>query len=99
MNRQYFFELKLPATKSQAFMNLIPDQRAYINDMLSDGSILNYSVTEDLMLVYCVIDAADDEEALEIIANMPLSAFMKVDMRPLMFYNSVAHREFSFSKN
>ncbi|MES2618509.1 MAG: muconolactone Delta-isomerase family protein [Bacteroidota bacterium] len=99
MSRQYMFELHLPQAKSEVFINLIPEQRAYINEQLSDGSIINYSVTEDLQKCYCVVEADDEEEALNVVANMPLSAFMKVDIKPLMFYNSVFHQDFHFSKN
>jgi hypothetical protein len=93
------FELGLPLAKTEEFVSLIPEHRSYVNDRLVEGKILNYSVSADMMKVWCVVDSSTEEEAFEIVAEMPLAAFFKIDARPLLFYNAVFHQDFQFSKN
>ncbi len=99
MNLQFMFELGLPAVKSEEFMSLIPEQRSYINDCLVESKILNYSLSADMTKLWCVVESENEAEAYEIIADMPLAAFMKIELTPLMFHNAVIHHDFQFSKN
>ncbi len=99
MKHQFMFELGLPLAKTEKFMSLIPEHRAYVNDCLVEGKILNYSLTSNMMKVYCVVESYTEQEAYEIIADMPLATFFKIEAQPLMFHNAVFHQDFQFSKN
>ena len=98
MKYQFMFELGLPFVKTEEFVSLIPEHRAYVNDCLVDGRILNYSLTTDMNKVYCVIESGTEQEAYDLVADMPLAAFMKIEVKPLMFHNAVFHQDFQFSK-
>ncbi len=99
MKYQFMFELGLPLVKTEEFVSLIPEHRAYINDCLVEGRILNYSLTTDMNKVYCVVESGTEQEAYDLVADMPLAAFMKIEVKPLMFHNAVFHQDFQFSKN
>ena len=99
MKHQFMFELGLPLAKTEEFLSLIPEHRAYVNECLVEGKILNYSLTSDMMKVYCVVESFTEQEAYEVIADMPLAAFLKIEVLPLMFHNAVFHQDFQFSKN
>lgn len=81
-------EFDLPETFNEEFLALIPRQRDMINQMLMDGKIKSYSLSMDRAKLWTVVAANSEFEAMEIIAQLPLTDYMTPMIHELMFYNA-----------
>ncbi len=84
----FMLQLKLmPFTNEM--METIPEHRARIDKLISDGRILSYSVSAQRNHIWCIIHAEEEAKAMEIAASFPMSPyFQDVTCMPLMFHNS-----------
>ncbi len=86
----YFFHIELPVM-NESIIAVIPAHRLHINNLLSDGKILSYSVSESRNMIWCVVEAADEQEAMQIVLSFPLYPhFADVACHPLLFHNTFA---------
>lgn len=84
---QYMVEIALPEHFTQAFVRLIPEQRAQVNRLFEEGSIRAYSLSLDRAQLWAVVLApsvADVEELLDTFPIMPYCAF---DVHELLFHD------------
>ncbi len=88
MKRAFMIEFELPETFNDEFLELIPSQRDMVNQMLIEGKLKSYSLSMDRSRVWAVASADSEFEAMEIIAQLPLSMFMTPMIHELMFYNA-----------
>ena len=88
MKRAFMIEFDLPETFNEEFLALIPRQRDMINQMLMDGKIKSYSLSMDRAKLWTVVAANSEFEAMEIIAQLPLTDYMTPMIHELMFYNA-----------
>jgi hypothetical protein len=85
----YLFQIELPAITDE-IVKVIPDHRKYINKLFAEGRILSYSVSMNRDNIWCVINAEDEKEAMEILAAFPLQKyFVDVSCHSLLFHNSL----------
>ncbi len=85
----YLFQIELPPV-TEDIINTIPDHRKVINKLLAQGRIFSYSVSVNRDHIWCVINAEDEKEAMEIIASFPLRKFfIDVLCYPLLFHNTL----------
>lgn len=85
----YMFQIEL-ADKTEEMNLLIPEQRSYINKLFLSGRLIAYSVTQLRNLMWCVVQAPDEQEAMEIIAGAPMQAFYNdISCHPLLFHNTM----------
>ncbi len=85
----FFFQLELPEI-SDSIVATIPAHRAHINKLFSEGRILSYSVSISRNMVWCVINAEDEQEAMEMVLAFPLfQHFVEVACHPLLFHNTL----------
>ncbi len=100
MNEQQFLvEVELPENPDPMFFELIPQQRLQINKMMSENKIISYTLSQDRQKLWCIFNAATEFEVMAMLAEFPLSNYMKSQIFPLMFHNSVLLSMPSFSKN
>jgi hypothetical protein len=67
---------------------IIPLHREHINKLFSDGRISSYSVSVQRNMIWCVINADDEQEAMEMAIDFPLYPFFTdVSCHPLLFHN------------
>jgi muconolactone delta-isomerase len=85
---EFMIESILHDAHSEAFMQLIPSQRAMVNELMFEGKILNYSVNLDRKKLWIVMAAENEEHVMEILSKFPLIGFMEVEVQPLLFHNS-----------
>lgn len=96
----YMFQFELPAAFSDEMAAVIPAQRARVNQLFLDGKLLSYSLSQLRTALWCVIIAADEQEALEVVASFPLHPyFSDVMCQPLMFHNMMPAGLPDFSLN
>jgi len=85
----YLFQLELPEFNDE-LSAVIPVHREHINKLFSEGRILSYSVSAARNMVWCVINAEDEQEAMEMVLSFPLyQYFTDVTCHPLLFHNTL----------
>jgi len=82
----YLLEIEL--STDNEIMEVIPEHRKHINDLFGKGSLLSYSVSANRDHIWCVVNADEEREAMDIAAGFPLRRFfMDVICHPLLFHN------------
>jgi len=83
----YLFQIEL-SEFSDDMGAVIPTHREHINKLFSEGRILSYSVSVHRNMIWCVINAEDEQEAMEMVLSFPLyQYFTEVSCHPLLFHN------------
>jgi muconolactone delta-isomerase len=84
----FLFHIELPVFTDE-LLQIIPAHRQYVNKLFSEGRVLSYSVAQSRAMIWAVINAEDEHEAMEAIAKMPLFPyFSDVICHPLLFHNT-----------
>ena len=99
MNQNFMVEFDLPEEKSQTFIAKIPEHRLRINELMDKGIIISYSLSSDMLKLWCVIEAGSETEVEEIINSFPLIKMIKPKISKLLFNNNVYLKNASFSLN
>lgn len=84
----YLFQLEL-ATSADELWEVIPAQREHVNRLLIAERILSYSVSAARNMLWCVIAADNESDAMEAVLDFPLYPyFSEVSCYPLLFHNT-----------
>jgi hypothetical protein len=98
MKKSFMVEFELPETPGDEFMERIPDQRIFVDKLMTQGVIRSYALSIDRSVLWVIMEAASEFEVMEIIAAMPLSDFMQPYISELLFYNSTeVYHQFSLN--
>lgn len=85
----YLFQLELPEL-TDSIMAVIPIHRAHINKLSAEGRVLSYSVSAARNMIWCVVNAEDEQEAMEMVLAFPMYPhFTDVACHPLLFHNTI----------
>lgn len=85
---QYLFELELPPF-TEEMTEVIPAHREHIDKLFAEGVMLSYSVSMQRSMVWCVLAAEDEQQAMGIVAAFPLHKyFTDILCHPLLIHNS-----------
>lgn len=98
MNK-YMIDINLPGEFTQEFAEKIPEQRFYINDLMAEGVILNYSLAIDRRKLWVVVDAKNEEEVMDVLADFPIIDDINFDIHELMFHKTSTLTFPAFSLN
>ena len=82
-------EFDLPQPLPADFIALIPEQRAMINQLLEEQKVLMYSLAADRSKVWAIMNAKDEIEVMNVLADMPLIQYSDPIVTELAFHNSV----------
>lgn len=82
-------EFAIAENPDEMFFQLIPEQRAKIDKLMSEGKILSYTLDATRTKLWCIVNAENEFEAMDMIADFPLIAYMVPTILPLLFHNSV----------
>lgn len=83
-------EFDLPGEFTEEFMALIPRQRYMVNQLMMEGAILSYSLSDDRGKLWAVMSAESETGLLETIEKLPLADYMSHQIRELMFHNAAS---------
>ncbi|NJL75325.1 MAG: hypothetical protein HC892_10120 [Saprospiraceae bacterium] len=86
--KQFMVEFDLPDPFPIEFVQRIPQQRNMVNYMLAEGKIKSYSLSLDRSKLWSIFVAESEFEVMELIAQFPLSDWMRPNIQELMFHNS-----------
>ena len=85
----YLFQLELSDFTDEVAA-AVPTHREHINKLFSYGLILSYSVSVHRNMIWCVINAEDEQQAMEMVLAFPLYPyFSEVSCHPLLFHNTL----------
>lgn len=84
----YMVDIQLPEIFSDDFVSLIPAQRAHIDQLLGDRVISSYTLSLDRSKLWATVPADSEEEVMDLLAEMPLMKFMRVDIYELAFHET-----------
>lgn len=85
----YLFEIELPPVTDE-ITSLIPSHREHIAELFSQGRLFSYSVSHNRKMIWCVVNAEDEQEAMETVSKFPLyKSFTDVSCHPLLFHNTL----------
>jgi hypothetical protein len=71
--------------RNEAFFAAIPRQRAYISQLLTDRSILSYSLSDDKRQMWITLMVDRGSQLDKIMDNMPLRPWMIIKVSSLFF--------------
>jgi hypothetical protein len=85
----YLFHFYLAASTDE-LKAVIPVHREHINKLFAEGRVVSYSVSEHRNMIWCVVNAEDEQEAMELVLAFPLYPyFTEVSCHPLLFHNTL----------
>lgn len=92
MKTQYMVEMFLPEEMDMDFMRMIPSHRAYINELISNQTILSYSISGDRSKGWIIFQADTAEEVLDIVQQFPIHRYITIDIHELFIHDGEAYR-------
>lgn len=85
----YLFQIELPVLTDE-MVKMIPEHRVHISKLFSEGRVFSYSVSINRDFIWCVVNAEDEKEAMDIIAGFPLRKFfIDATCHQLLFHNTL----------
>ena len=98
MKKSFMVEFELPEELSADFMERVPEQHAFIDQLMVEGKIRSYSLAIDRSVLWVIMEAESEFDVMELIAAMPLCDFMQPYISELMFHQSTeVYRQFSLN--
>jgi muconolactone delta-isomerase len=85
---QYMVDISIPANPNAEFFSLIPAQRAHVERLLEQGTVMGYSLSLDRTRLWITLTARNEHEAMEILKAFPLYQHFTISVHPLMFHNT-----------
>ncbi len=101
METTYHFmvDFTLPDVLTEDFMNQIPFQRAAVDRFFKEGKLVNYALSLENSKIWAIFNASSEMNVMDMIADLPLTPFLEVEISMLTFYNSMHQEMHSFSMN
>ena len=88
VKKQYMVEFEVPEL-TPYMISMIPDQRVAIDEMMVKGKMVSYSLSMNRDKVWSLMLANNESELLQLIDELPMSAYMSYNYKELMFHNTV----------
>lgn len=74
------------------FMRMIPAHRAYINELISKGEIISYSISADRSKGWIIFLAEAAEDVLDIVQQFPIHQYITIEIHELFIHDGEAYR-------
>lgn len=85
-------EMFLPEELDMDFMRMIPAHRAYINELISKGEIISYSISADRSKGWIIFLAEAAEDVLDIVQQFPIHQYITIEIHELFIHDGEAYR-------
>ncbi len=96
---QFMVDFTLPKKLSSAFKEMIPYQKIVVDRLFDEGKLRSYAQSSEKTKLWAIINANSELEVMNILADMPLTSFMKIRINLLSSYNTAERTLPAFSKN
>ena len=87
--KQYMVIFNIPSPLSEEMLDLIPEQRAAMDELFTTGKLLSYTVSLDRSKLWAIFLAEEESELFSYIDRFPMTSFMDFDYKEIMFHNTV----------
>lgn len=77
---------------NEAAMQVVPDHREYINNLIDELVIEHYAVSMEVQTVWITINAANKTEVRKILSGSPFKKFWKLQINELMIWDGQNYR-------
>jgi hypothetical protein len=81
-------DIELPNKIGYDFIQLIPEQRAFVSKMMEKGIIKNYSLSSDRARLWVVVEVNTLEDAKKVVRAFPIFSFIKYEIHYLLFHET-----------
>lgn len=81
----YMVEFNLPNPLPETFIALIPEHRAKVNELMITGRIVTYTLAADRQKLWAVVNAENEQEIMDLLAELPLTRWMQFSIHALGF--------------
>jgi hypothetical protein len=95
----FMVEFEIPTPYSPELTARIPLQKMVVDELMEEGKIISYALSENRGRLWMVIAADSDFEVLDIINEFPLINDMHYSISPLMFNHAGSFQVPAFSLN
>jgi hypothetical protein len=81
----YMVDVHLPAVLTEEFISLIPRQRAHVDELMAEGVITSYALTENRSRLWITVSAGSREQVMKVVKGFPMIKFFTLEIHELMF--------------
>lgn len=96
---EYMIVVRFIASSSEEFINLIPEHRKLVNELMEKGIISGYSLSSDRRILWITMLASSKEAAEKTLQLTPLYDYMRFEIYDLMFHLNPSYSPMRFSMN
>jgi hypothetical protein len=95
---QFLVEIFLPEMTAD-FVSLIPEQRTYISNCMTKGSIQSYSLSMDRSKLWVIFNTRSEPEMERLLQRFPIFEWISYEAYPLMMHQTMEMRMPAISLN
>jgi muconolactone delta-isomerase len=96
---QYMVDFSLPENLSQEFISRITPQRKIVNRYFRKGKLISYALSLESSKIWAIFKVNSEFELMELLAEMPLTPLMNLDISCLTIFNMPQTEAPDFSIN
>lgn len=96
---QFMVDFTVPKNMSLEFKEMIPYQKMVVDRLFDEGKLRSYAQSFEDTRLWAIFNANSEVEVMNMLADLPLTNFMKVSINMLSSYNSADNYLPQFSKN
>jgi len=86
------YQVTIRFEMTDEFMQLVPEHRSFINDLIEKGVIDHYVVTMESQRVWITINAKGKGEVKKILSKSPLFKYWKMEIEELFVIDGQHYR-------
>lgn len=96
---QFMVDFTLPQTISNEFKKMIPYQKMVVERFFDEGKLSTYAQSFERSKLWAIFNANSEMEVMNMLADMPLTSFLKVDINMLSDFSTAENYLPQFSLN
>lgn len=87
---QYMININLPEILEEDFIALIPEQRAHIDTLMSEGIVTSYSLSLDRSQLWVTMVGDSEKRVEKVLRSFPIADYIGYEIIQLAFHNSAS---------
>ena len=87
------------ADMAEEFITSVPEQRSKLMKLLNKGLVTSYALESSHSTLWVTLPANSEEEALDLLASLPLTKYMNVSITELAFHFNAKVSQTALSLN
>ncbi|MEM1121982.1 MAG: muconolactone Delta-isomerase family protein [Bacteroidota bacterium] len=96
---QFMVDFTLPKQLPVEFREMLPYQKMVVERFFDEGKLRTYAPSFETSKLWAIFNANSEMEVMNMLADLPLTAFMKVSINMLSGYSTAENYLPQFSMN